>query len=227
MARQLPLPLGLAPSYPAADFIADLSNAAARAWLADPARWPNARLALYGESGRGKTHLLHVWAESAGASVVEGAGLRRPVFPTGPVALDDADLAAPEPLLHTLNAAAEAAHPVLLASREPPGRWPVALADLRSRLRATAAAELGEPSDAMRAALLARLLADRQMTLAEVHQGWLLAHVARSAGTLREAVARLDRASLALGRPPTRALLAQVVAAMEADAGPEEGGMGP
>ena len=217
LPRQLSLPLGFVPSFAAADFIADASNAEARAWLGEPARWPNGRLALFGEAGRGKTHLLNVWAESATARVVEGAGLRRPVFAPGPLAVDDADLAEPEALLHTMNAAMEGGHRLLLAAREAPGRWRVALPDLQSRLRATTAAGLGEPSDAMRAVLLARLLAERQLALAEANRAWLLTHVPRSAGVLREVVARLDRISLAVGRAPTRGLLMEVVEGLEAD----------
>ncbi len=217
MARQLPLPLGFAPGYAAADFINDESNAVARAWLADPARWPNWRLALHGDAGLGKTHLLHVWADQAGATLVDGPGLRKPLLAGGIAAIDDADLADPEALLHTLNASAEAGHCVLLAAREPPGRWPVALPDLRSRLRATLATELAMPTDALCAALLVRLLSERQLTLAAPLQDWLLARLPRSAGILREVVARLDRASLAYGRALTRPLLADVLAALDMD----------
>ena len=217
--RQLPLPLGFAPCYAAADFVADSSNAEVRAWLADPARWPNNRLALYGEAGRGKTHLLHVWAAETGAELVDGAGLRQPLLAGRTLALDDADLAGEEALLHTVNACAEGGHKLLLAAREPPGRWAAALPDLQSRLRATAAAGLGEPSDAMRAVLLARLLSDRQLTLPAVHQAWLLERLPRSAAVLREVAARLDRASLAHGRALTRPLLVDVLDGLSADDG--------
>ena len=63
--------------------------------------------------------------------------------PTTALAIDDAD-AVPEAtvLLHTLNAAAEARLPVLLAARTAPARWPVSLPDLASRLRATTAVAL-------------------------------------------------------------------------------------
>ena len=217
--RQLPLPLGFAPCYAAADFIADSSNAEARAWLADPGRWPNGRLALYGEAGRGKTHLLHNWAADRGAAVVDGAALRQPLLAGGTLALDDADLAVEQALFHTINACAEAGHPLLLASREPPGRWVVTLPDLQSRLRATTAVGLGEPSDAMRAVLLARLLSERQLALPAAQQAWLLDRLPRSAAVLREMTARLDRASLASGGAVTRALLVDVVEGLEADEG--------
>ena len=166
---------------------------------------------MYGEAGRGKTHLLHIWAEETGARVVDGAGLRLPLLAGGTLGVDDADLAGEEALLHTVNACAEAGHTVLLASREAPARWMVRLPDLQSRLRATTAVGLAEPSDAMRAVLLSRLLSERQLVVLAGHQAWMLEHLPRSAGVLREVAARLDRASLAMGRAVTRALLADVV----------------
>ena len=214
-ARQLALPLGHEPGYAADDYIADASNAVARAWLAEPGLWPGGRLALHGAMGSGKTHLLHAWSAQSGAQLIAGPALRQPLLAGTGLAIDDADCCDPHALLHTLNAAAEARRCVLLAAREPPGRWPVGLPDLRSRLRATIATELHDPSDRLRATLLARLLSDRQLTVAPVHQAWLLARLPRRAAVLREAAARLDRASLASGGAVTRTLLQRIAAALD------------
>jgi len=211
--RQLPLPFRHRPGYAAADVFEGTSNAAALAWLHRTADWPQGRLALWGAEGSGKTHLLHVWAARAGATLLHGTVLRdAPLYPEpppgGPLAVDEADLAAERPLLHLLNAAAEARQPVLLAGRAPPARWPVTLPDLASRLRALTAVEIGAADDAMLRALLARLLAERQLAVPEAVQDWLLQRLPRTPGAMREASARLDRAALAAGRPVTRALAA-------------------
>ena len=95
-----------------------------------------------------------------------------PELPAAGVALDDADAVADErALLHLLNAAGEAGLPVLLAARAPPARWAARLPDLASRLRAMTAVEIGAPEDALLRALLARLLADRQLRLPEAGAG--------------------------------------------------------
>ena len=60
------------PRLAANDFRAAPSNAEAWAWLARTADWPGRRLALWGEAGRGKTHLLHIWAERTGAALLSG-----------------------------------------------------------------------------------------------------------------------------------------------------------
>jgi chromosomal replication initiation ATPase DnaA len=213
-ARQLPLPFGFTTHYDAASFLPDESNEAARAWL--EADWPDGRLALWGAEGRGKTHLLHIWADRTGAALLPGPGLRgllrMPL--TAGLAIDDADAAPEEPLLHLLNMAAEAGRPVLLAAREAPSRWATGLPDLASRLRASAAVALAAPGDAMLQSLLARLLAERQLAVPQAVQDWLLLRLPRHPAALREAAARLDRAALAAGGGVTRGLAEPIALAI-------------
>lgn len=218
-ARQLALPFSHTAQYDAADFLADASNAEALAWLARTPDWPGGRLAIWGDEGRGKTHLLHAWAEQEHAALLPGATLRGlvPLPRSGGIAVDDADIAAEEPLLHLLNAAAEARLPVLLAGRAAPARWPTELPDLASRLRAIVAAELHVPGDDMLRALLARLLSDRQLAVSEPLQDWLLLRLPRDPAALREAAARLDRAALAQGGRVTRPVAATVLVGFGAD----------
>lgn len=212
-ARQLPLPLPHRPSY-GADFLPADSNAAARRWLGRVEQWPQRRLALWGEAGTGKTHLLHRWAAVHGAVLATGAvPADYGVPPARPIALDDADRSAEEPaLLHLLNSFAEAGVAVLLAAREPPARWPVRLPDLASRLRAIQAVRIDPPEDALLRALFARLLAERQLRVPSPLQDWLLLRLPRSAAAMRDAAARLDAAALAARAPVTRGLAAAQLA---------------
>lgn len=218
-ARQLVLPFGHKARYASAAFLADESNAEAMAWLGRAGDWPEGRLALWGEEGRGKTHLLHAWAERNDAALLPGVAVRGLVHlpHSGGIAVDDADTAPEEPLLHLLNAAAEAGLPVLLSGRDAPARWPTRLPDLASRLRAILAAELRVPGDGMLRSLLARLLSDRQLAVAGALQEWLLLRLPRDPATLREAAARLDRIALAHGGRVTRPVAAFVLASFGQD----------
>jgi chromosomal replication initiation ATPase DnaA len=211
--RQLALPFVHSPHYEAAAFISAASNAAAVAWLEQTSAWPQRRLAVWGSAGSGKTHLLHVWSERQGASVLVGPSLRF-TAPERPLAIDDADAAAERPLLHMLNAVAEADLPVLLAGRDPPARWPVRLPDLASRLRAITAVQIGPADDHLLRSLLARLLVERQMAVSQAVQEFLLRHLPRTTGAIREAVARLDRAALAAGGCASRSVAAEVLVQM-------------
>jgi chromosomal replication initiation ATPase DnaA len=210
---QLLLPFPHAPGYDQRDFLPAASNQEALAWLATD--WPDRRLALWGPEGCGKSHLLHIWAEQAGARVLSGQALQDLDFvpETGALALDDADTVASEPLLlHLLNTARDRLLRVLLSGRAPPSRWAIRLPDLSSRLRAITAVEIRPPGDDLLAALLVRLLAERQLSVAQPVQDWLLTHLPRSPGALRQVVDRLDRASLASGKPITRSFAARVIA---------------
>lgn len=210
---QLVLPMEAAPSFAAADFVADASNEEALRWLAAPRRWPDGRLLLAGPPGTGKTHLLHATAQAQGWALLRGPDLRGlPERPTRGVALDEADLPGEEAaLLHLMNACAEARLPLLMAAPRPPSRWRVALADLRSRLAATAVAQLDEPSDALLEALLAKHQADRQVQFDPALLATLRQRLPRRAAMMAEAVARLDRASLIAGRRLSRAAALAVV----------------
>lgn len=219
--RQFALPFPHRPAYAADAFLAAPSNADALAWLDRTPDWPCRRLALWGEAGCGKTHLLHRWAERSGAALLCPAALQAEP-PSRPVALDDADLAPERKLLHFLNAAAELRLPVLLAGRAPPARWKLAVPDLASRLRATVAVQIRPAGDPLLHALLARLLAERQLAVPEPVQATLLARLPRHPAALRDAVARLDRLTLATGRRVTRSLAAEVAGAIAGQAEDDE-----
>ncbi len=137
--------------------------------------------------------------------------------PDAPWALDDAEtaLADERRLLHWLNGSAEARRPVLLAARAAPARWNVVLPDLASRLRATASVEIGAAEEALLAALLMSLLAERQITVSTAVQSWLLRRLPRTPATVRDIADRLDRAALAVGGAVTHAIAASVLEEVE------------
>lgn len=204
----LPFPASPNPAE-AADFIADDSNRQATTWL--EAGWPTTGLVLWGPLGCGKTHLLRMWARRTGARFFGARQLRDldDVPASGGLVLDDADRFADEVLLfHVFNTARDRGLRLLMAARQPPSRWPVALPDLSSRLRTCTAVEIGVPSDALLRMLLDRFLADRQVRVSAPVREWLLRRLPREAGALERAIDRLNAASLREGKPITRAFAA-------------------
>jgi chromosomal replication initiation ATPase DnaA len=193
--RQIPLSLQREPSYREADFLRAPSNAAAWTWLERTEIWPERRLAIWGDAARGKTHLSRIWASRVEGSFIDGTTLSG--FPDAPsaagVAVDDADHAQETTLLHLLNAAGDLGRPVLLVGRLPPGRWPVTLRDLASRLRAITAVEVEAPDDDLLRQLLPRLLRDRGLEAGETLSDRLLLRLPRSPAVLRQAVDWIDR----------------------------------
>jgi DnaA regulatory inactivator Hda len=216
MQEQLPLDLGHRPALGRADFLVAPSNAEAVAWLDRWPQWPAPALALYGAAGSGKTHLAHVFAARAGATFIDAAALTTKRVPAllgeaQAAIVDDARSAAARPLLHLYNLVAERRGHLLIAAREPPARWAIRLADLRSRLLAALAVELSPPDDALIGALLVKLFADRQLAVGEGVVTYLTLRLDRSFDAAQHAVAALDRAALAEQRRVTVPLARRVL----------------
>lgn len=216
---QLVLDLGHRPAYGREDFLVAPSNAAAVAWLDRWPAWPAPALAIYGPGGCGKSHLAQVWRartdalEIARASLASG-GLGERLGAARAAFVEDADRGVDEEaLLHLHNMLAERGGHLLMTAREGPARWALRLADLRSRLIAAPAVAVAVPDEALIAALLVKLFADRQLQINADLVAYLVARMERSFEAARLLVGALDRAALAAHRritvPLARAVLAE------------------
>jgi chromosomal replication initiation ATPase DnaA len=204
--EQLALDLGHRPALGYEDFLVAPSNADAVAWLDRWPEWPTPALALHGPVGCGKSHLAHVWRALSGALLVAAGALSVDAVPElagakGAVVVEDVDGGVDEEaLLHLYNLLAERPGYLLLTGRLAPARWSLALPDLASRLKAMPAVAIGAPDDALFAAVLVKLFADRQLAIGVDVVSYLVAHMERSFEAARAAVAALDGAALARRR---------------------------
>ena len=188
-------------------------------------------LVLYGPAGSGKTHLAHLWCERSGGTLVPADALQRvglpieppmapPIEPNelagrGAVAVDDAVRAPEQALLHLYNCCSEAGASLLVVARDAPARWPIALPDLASRLRAAPCVAIALPDDALLAALLVKHFADRQVRVAPGVIAFLVRRMERSFAAAAALAARLDRMALSAGRPIGIALARLVLAEVD------------
>lgn len=220
--RQLGLSLALPPAMGRADFLPLGSHALALAAVDAPGGLPGGRLVICGPEGSGKTHLASIWTGGTGALWLEAGHLARDLpmllAPGGSerLTLDGAEAVAGDPqaeeaLFHLLNHLSAAGGQILLTADRPAGDWSVALPDLRSRLVASAHVALDPPDDALLAAVLVKLFADRQISPPPGLIDWLVRHIERSFAAARQAVARIDAEALRLRRPVTRALAQEVL----------------
>jgi DnaA regulatory inactivator Hda len=213
---QLPLDLGFRPALGRADFLIAPCNAAAVAWLDRWPGWPGTALALWGPAGSGKTHLVEVWRARSGAVRIAPDRLASASVPqllgaARAAAVDDADSADEEALLHLFNLLGERQGHLLVAAREPPARWALRLADLRSRLLASPAVAVEAPDDALLGALLVKLFNDRQLRISEDIIAYLLPRIERSFAAAQAIVAALDQAALAGQRAVTVKLAREIL----------------
>lgn len=215
MIRQYTFDLAAEVPFRREDYFAAPSNAIAYAQVMDRA-FPGGRMLLVGPAGAGKSHLAHIWAEVADAAAVRASDLAQTDLRGlgGALVVEDIHQIAGQPqaeeaLFHLWNRSAD--HPLLLTAQGMPRDWGLALPDLLSRVQAMPVAQLEPPDDALLAAVLVKLFADRQVTVQPNLIAYLVARMERSVAAARSLVAVLDARALSLGRPITRAMAAEIL----------------
>lgn len=220
MTRQLAFDLPAREALGRENFFVSPANALALAAIDRWRQWPQGRMLVVGPGGAGKTHLAHVWAADSGARVVAAAGLGGTdigeIADAGALVIEDAERVAGVPadeaaLFHLHNLAGERGSRLLLTASRPVRDWALALPDLESRMQAISVARLEAPDDALLSAVLVKLFADRQITVAPALIPYLASRIVRSIDAARDVVARLDALALAEGRAVTRSLAATLL----------------
>jgi chromosomal replication initiation ATPase DnaA len=215
LPRQLALALDHAESYAREDFLPGPCNADALELVDSWPDWAASTIALVGPEGSGKTHLATIWAAAAGARVISAHALDetalRPALATGVLVIEDAAAVSDErALFHLINLARAESAFLLFTARTAPFAWPVTIPDVASRLRAMPVVTLQAPDDEMLRAVIVKLAADRQLGFDDSVVRYLSTHIERSFAAARAAVIAIDNEALRQGRPPSRALAAEM-----------------
>lgn len=227
MTRQIPLKLEPHPDYAAADLLQSEANRAALALVRSWPEWALPAAVIWGPAGSGKTHLAHIWAERAGALLIDAGDLAKLDLETLPqdphIALDFEAVDIPRPderlMFHLLNMIREKRGAFLIVARTAPSRWGIDLPDLESRLKALPSAEVSPPDDGLFAAVLAKQFADRQLVVDRETVEYIAARSERSFAAARRLVARIDQAALASRRVIGKRLAGEVIEALERESG--------
>ncbi len=220
---QLELGFGHRPSLAGDDFLAAPSNAEALAWIDRWPDWPGPAVAVWGPPACGKTHLARLFEAISGGRFITSCGLAAadPIeLATGgtPLILENAERALAaggkdfeETLFHLYNALRESGGGLLLTAENPPARWNMKLADLRSRLAAAPVAEIGPPGDQLIEAVLVKLFSDRQLKVEPDVIRYLVARMERSFAEAARLVGAIDGMALSRRRNVTVPLVREVL----------------
>tara|TARA_Y100001960_G_C14763723_1_gene875654 strand:+ start:1125 stop:1805 length:681 start_codon:yes stop_codon:yes gene_type:complete len=217
MARlqtQLALKLGHIQAFDREDFLIAPCNQDVVAWLDRWPEWPGKGLIIKGPIGCGKTHLAYVFQSMSGARVVSAVNVSQEDiygYPSHIVVEDMESNVNASALLHLYNSVIEQGGTIMLTSRSSPGSWQLELPDLRSRLNVLGSATVGLPDDTLLAAILVKLLADRQLKVGEDVVMYIVRRMERSFQMAREIVQLLDEASLEVHREITIPLARQIL----------------
>lgn len=150
--------------------------------LTRPDLWPSHCVLLVGPRRSGRSRL---------ATAIASAGLAK--------VIDDARAMDETSLFHQWNVAREAGHRLLLVTDAAPPEWTPALPDLCSRIAAAGVARIGPPDEVLIAELITRGLTEAGSWFAADLPRYLAARLPRDYGAVAEAIAALNRHSLATG----------------------------
>lgn len=199
------------------ELLAGPHNAAALRMAGMPEGWATPVLCVTGEAKCGLSYLAVAWAAKFGGEALTAAQLGKAgrrgldALAGRHVAVDDADLAAAkhdETLLSLINLMGTGGGRLLLLAHRPPSQWRTSSADLKSRLNALPAGEIGPPDDAVVRARLELAAARRYLRLSPETLNYLVPRlelayeaVENFMDHLSDAVSEHDRApSLPLAR---------------------------
>lgn len=212
---QLALDFGQRQALGRDDYLVTPCNGEVVAWLDRWPHWPGRGLIVHGPAGCGKTHLAHVFQARSGARIVHASDVTGSGTSTwfADLVVEDVDSGVDSrALLHIYNTAVERGGSLLMTSRRPPRSWDVGLPDLRSRINAVGSVAVGLPDDALLAAVLVKLLSDRQLRVRHEVVTYLVRHMERSFRAARDIVTALDEGSLADRREITIPLARRILA---------------
>ena len=206
------------------DFLISPCNEQAVAKIDAFPNWTSPALVIVGAQGCGKTHLLRVFQSMHGGTVLHPGDLSAnavgglddaPAFIIEDAASWIGDRDREEALFHVYNRCFSSGEKLLISARTFPSHWDFKIADLASRLKASAVAEIGPPDDSLLMAILAKLFADRQVRVAPGVFEYVIPRIERTFAAIQDFVAAADNLALKDKRQITIPLARQVLTPIE------------
>ena len=179
-ADQIALPLDWPQTEGETRFIVSDANREAFDHFRRWSMWPVRATILTGPRRSGRTLLARTFVQRVGGRLV-----------------DQADQANEEELFHAWNNAQDTGLPLIMIADNIPPAWEPQLPDLRTRLAITPVATIGQPDDALFAALAQLLFADRGLHVAPEALKFMAERLSREYWTVERAVEEVDRFAIA------------------------------
>jgi len=173
---QIALPLDWPQTEGDARFIVSDANRSAFEHFAKWSLWPVKATILTGPRRSGRTLLARSFVERVGGRL-----------------FDEAEQRDEEELFHAWNQAQDTGRPLVMVADQVPPAWAPKLPDLRTRLAVTPVVSIGLPDDALFAALIQLLFADRGLHIPVEALRFMADRLHRDYWTAERAVEAVDR----------------------------------
>ncbi len=213
---QIPFNIPVREAFEAEDYLVTKSNEAAVNWVDRWPDWDNSHCTiLYGTTGCGKTHLSHVWQHKSGAVPYDLENVLLQEV-SASLIIEDVDNilenpAMQERLFHCYNWQKENGGTLMLTAGKHPKHWPLGLPDLRSRMLASMAIEIGSPDDELLTAVIVKQFMDRQINVPLEVVNFLIPRIERSFEAARDIVIKIDNQALTRKRKITIPLVRELL----------------
>lgn len=212
--KQLVLPITWRLPYEKSEYVVTECNKYAFQWLE---KWPikirENFVCLTGDSGSGKSHLAYLWARRVGAEIINcKAVIPNKLFDLSCnlgdikfLVIDDADYINEDVLLFCLyNTIKSSDAYALFVAKEPPIRWNIKLADVRSRLFTMSILNIKKPDENSMATVIRQLFKQRGILITNNIVNLLLNNIERSYSSVLNLINAIDVASLEKGKLTTQ-----------------------
>ena len=186
-------------------FVSDCNFYAYNLLLSWP-NWEKKILNIYGERYSGKTHLIQIFLKKNKGLIIEPGNLKNFDFDEikfhENIILENIEQNTDENLLYSLIDTIEKHNKFLiLTSNKSLNNLKINLKDLNSRLKNCLFAEIHKPDDILVQALIAKNLADYQITIDSKLIDFISKRINRSYSKIREFVCTIDEISLKKKKP--------------------------
>jgi DnaA regulatory inactivator Hda len=219
--QQLSFDLSFRPALEREDYLVSDCNREAIDILDKWPDWPAPALVIYAPKNSGKTHLAHVWQQSAHAQFIAPQDLQDGRFDITAIKEGERYIIDQieswlgndeyeETLFHIYNGIKNNGASLLIMAEEPLSHKTIALPDLRSRLLSCPHIAVHEPDDELLGGLLVKLSKDRQIILSPECLYYCVSRMERSFKAAYRLIQDVDNLSLAEKRKITIPLIKRI-----------------
>ncbi len=212
---QWALEFGHTPALAEGDFLVGDGNELAYGRIMAYPHWPDPITLIVGPPKSGKSHLARIFADRAGAEVLEPQQLETAALAGGtrPLVIEDVDTRPCDEaaLFHLLNQCMRDGRPLLMTAQRDIANWPYQTDDVRSRARRAAMFSVAMTDDIQLSQIVVKLFADRQVAVDPKIVLYMVARMERSAEEAASLVDLMDRLALSEKTAITRSIATEAL----------------